>query len=129
VSEDGDGEWRPTGDLVAVEDGRVHFRGRTSEVINVGGVKVPPLPVEERIAALETVAIARVFGRANRLTGAVVAVEVVPAGGVEDADLEALRGQIKSAVADLPRPWHPRSIAFVDSIQTKGEKTMRGMEP
>jgi acyl-CoA synthetase (AMP-forming)/AMP-acid ligase II len=125
----GDDEWRPTGDLVEVVDGRVHFRGRTSEVINVGGVKVAPLPVEERIAALESVALARVFGRPNRLTGAIVAVEVVPAGGVEGTDLDALRAQIRAAVSDLPRPWHPRSIAFVDSIKTRGDKTTRGMEP
>ena len=52
------GEWRPTGDLVEIADGRVLFRGRTSEVINVGGVKVHPLPVEERIAALDSVAAA-----------------------------------------------------------------------
>ena len=36
--------WRPTGDLVDVVDDRIVFRGRTSEVINVGGVKVHPLP-------------------------------------------------------------------------------------
>jgi acyl-coenzyme A synthetase/AMP-(fatty) acid ligase len=123
-----DDEWRPTGDIVEIEDGRVHFRGRTSEVINVGGVKVAPLPVEERIVALESVALARVFGRPNRLTGAIVAAEVVPAGGVEGTDLDALRKQIRTAVSDLPRPWHPRSIAFVDTIQTRGDKTRRGME-
>jgi acyl-coenzyme A synthetase/AMP-(fatty) acid ligase len=123
-----DDEWRPTGDIVAIEDGRVHFRGRTSEVINVGGVKVAPLPVEERIVALESVALARVFGRPNRLTGAIVAAEVEPTGGVQGTDLDALRKQIRTAVSDLPRPWHPRSIAFVDTIQTRGDKTTRGME-
>src|SRR6185437_9108236 len=59
------GSWQPTGDLVEVVDDRVLFRGRRSEVINVGGVKVHPLPVEERIAALPDVAAARVFGRPN----------------------------------------------------------------
>jgi acyl-CoA synthetase (AMP-forming)/AMP-acid ligase II len=123
-----DGEWRRTGDLVEVVDGRVLFRGRTSEVINVGGVKVHPLPVEERISALDSVAAARVFGRANRLTGAIVAVEVVPLGGADDADLDTLREQIRDAVADLPRAWQPRSVAFVDSIQTRGDKTVRRVE-
>ena len=44
--------WRPTGDLVEIVDGRVVFRGRRSEIINVGGTKVHPLPIEERIGAV-----------------------------------------------------------------------------
>ena len=124
---DSDDEWRRTGDLVEVVDGRVLFRGRTTEVINVGGVKVHPLPVEERISALDAVAAARVFGRANRLTGAIVAAEVVPVGGA-DADVERLREQIREAVADLPRAWQPRSVTFVDAIETRGDKTVRRME-
>jgi acyl-CoA synthetase (AMP-forming)/AMP-acid ligase II len=118
-------EWRRTGDLVEIVDGRVLFRGRSSEVINVGGVKVHPLPVEERISALDTVALARVHGRANPLTGAVVAVEVVPAG---DADVATIREQIKEAVADLPPAWRPRSVKLVDAVETRGDKTLRRME-
>jgi acyl-CoA synthetase (AMP-forming)/AMP-acid ligase II len=120
--------WRRTGDLVEIVDDRVMFRGRRSEVINVGGVKVHPLPVEDRIAGLDSVALARVFGRPNKLTGAIVAAEIVPVGGVEGADVEAIRAQIKAAVADLPRAWQPRSVTFVDAIETKGGKTVRRME-
>jgi acyl-CoA synthetase (AMP-forming)/AMP-acid ligase II len=122
------GGWRRTGDLVEIVDDRVMFRGRKSEVINVGGVKVHPLPVEDRITALDSVALARVFGRPNKLTGAIVAAEIVPAGGVEGADVEAIRVAIKEAVSDLPRAWQPRSVTFVDAIETKGGKTIRGME-
>jgi acyl-CoA synthetase (AMP-forming)/AMP-acid ligase II len=125
---DADGEWHRTGDLVEIVDGRVLFRGRESEVINVGGVKVHPLPVEERISALDSVAAARVYGRANRLTGAIVAAEVVPSGKADDADLDGLREQIRDAVSDLPRAWQPRSVTFVDSIETRGDKTVRRME-
>jgi acyl-coenzyme A synthetase/AMP-(fatty) acid ligase len=123
-----DEEWRRTGDLVEIVDGRVLFRGRTSEVINVGGVKVHPLPVEERISALPAVAAARVFGRANRLTGAIVAAEVVPMGGPAAADIDLLRDQIRDAVSDLPRAWQPRSVTFVESIRTRGDKTVRRAE-
>lgn len=128
AADDQPGEWRRTGDLVEIVGDRVMFRGRQSEVINVGGVKVHPLPVEDRIAGLDSVAAARVFGRPNKLTGAIVAAEIVPAGGVEGADADALRAQIKEAVADLPRAWQPRSVTFVDAIETKGGKTVRGME-
>ena len=126
--DDRSGEWRRTGDLVEIVGDRVMFRGRQSEVINVGGVKVHPLPVEDRITRLDSVALARVFGRPSKLTGAIVAAEIVPVGGVERADVESIRTQIKEAVADLPRAWQPRSVTFVDAIETKGGKTIRGME-
>ncbi|MGN6605811.1 MAG: AMP-binding protein [Jatrophihabitans sp.] len=116
------GEWRPTGDLAEIVGDRVLFRGRISEVINVGGVKVHPLPVEERIAAVEGVGLVRVFGRQNRLMGSVVAAEVVPAAGV---DPEVLRDRIRDAVADLPKAWRPMSVKFVDDLATVGGKTLR----
>lgn len=130
--------WQPTGDLVEIVGDRVLFRGRRSEVINVGGVKVHPLPVEERIAALPGVAAARVFGRPNTLTGAIVAVEIVPADGRADdtavatdtavaaATVDDLRRAVKEAVADLPRAWQPRSVSLVQEIATRGGKTVRG---
>ncbi len=120
--------WRPTGDLIEIVGTRVLFRGRQSEIINVGGVKVHPLPVEERILALESVAAARVFGRPSKLTGAIVAVEIVPAGGTEKADADKIRRDVKEAVADLPRAWQPRSVTVVDALETRGGKTVRGTE-
>jgi acyl-CoA synthetase (AMP-forming)/AMP-acid ligase II len=120
--------WRPTGDLVEIVGTRVLFRGRQSEIINVGGVKVHPLPVEERILAIESVEAARVFGRPSTLTGAIVAVEIVPAGGTEKADADQIRRDVKEAVADLPRAWQPRSVTVVDALETRGGKTVRGTE-
>lgn len=117
--------WRPTGDLVEIAGTRVLFRGRDSEVINVGGVKVDPLPVENRITSLPGVAAARVFGRPNPMTGAIVAAEVIPAG---EADQKSIRVEIKRVLEDLPPAWHPRSVKFVDSVETRGDKTVRGMQ-
>jgi acyl-coenzyme A synthetase/AMP-(fatty) acid ligase len=119
--------WVATGDLAEIVGDRVLFRGRSSEVINVGGVKVHPLPVEERITALPMVAMARVFGRANKMTGAIVAVEIVPEGGPDGVDLGELRREVRDAVSDLPPAWHPRSVKVVDSLETLGAKTIRGM--
>ena len=124
VEEDG---WVPTGDLAEVVEDRVLFRGRNSEVINVGGVKVHPLPVEERISALPEVSMARVFGRPNRLTGAIVAVEIVPTGDPGAVDAGDLRRAVRQAVADLPSAWHPRSVSVVTDLETRGSKTVRGM--
>ncbi|WP_182377812.1 class I adenylate-forming enzyme family protein [Nocardioides sp. WS12] len=128
TADDTDAGWKPTGDLVDLVEDRVVFRGRTSEVINVGGVKVHPLPVEDRITPLPSVAMARVFGRPNRLTGAIVAVEIVPEGGLDGADTNEIRRQISAALADLPPAWHPRSVKLVASFETRGEKTVRGLQ-
>jgi acyl-CoA synthetase (AMP-forming)/AMP-acid ligase II len=124
-SEVGPDPWRPTGDLVEIVGDRVLFRGRDSEVINVGGVKVHPLPVEERILALPDVDAARVYGRPNRLTGAIVAVDIVPSG---TANLDTVRQTVKEAVAGLPRACQPRSVTLVEALETRGGKTIRGMD-
>lgn len=109
--------WRPTGDLVEIVGDRIHFRGRSSEIINVGGSKVHPLPIEERVCAVDGVDMARVFGRPNAMTGSIVAVEVVAAGG---ANTEAIADGIRAACADLPGPARPRSIRFVETIALAG---------
>lgn len=119
---DADG-WRATGDLVEIQDGRVMFRGRSSDIINVGGVKVHPLPIEERIGAVPGVAVSRVYGRPNPVAGAIVAAEVVAA---PDADTAELDTAIRAACADLPSAARPRSIRFVDAVATTGHKIGRG---
>ena len=133
-ADDADGDtpsptaWRPTGDVIEIVGTRVLFRGRQSEIINVGGVKVHPLPVEERILALESVKAARVFGRPSKLTGAIVAVEIVPTEGTDKADADKIRRDVRNVVADLPRAWQPRSVTVVDALETRGGKTVRGTE-
>lgn len=118
---DADG-WRATGDLVEVVGDRVLFRGRSSEIINVGGVKVHPLPIEERVSAVPGVDMARVHGRPNAMTGAIVALEVVPAPG---SDLAELKVALRAATADLAPAARPRSIRFVDTVDTTGSKIVR----
>ena len=107
---------------------RVLFRGRQSEIINVGGVKVHPLPVEERVLALASVEAARVFGRPSKLTGSIVAVDIVPVGGAAVADADEIRRAVREAVADLPRAWQPRSVNLVAALETRGGKTVRRTE-
>jgi acyl-CoA synthetase (AMP-forming)/AMP-acid ligase II len=114
--------WRASGDLVEIEGDRIVFRGRASDIINVGGVKIHPLPIEQRIGSVPGVEIARVFGRPNALTGAIVAVEVVAAA---DADREPLSEAIREACADLPAAARPRSIRFVDTVPITGSKISR----
>lgn len=114
--------WRATGDLVEVAGDRILFRGRTSEIINVGGVKVHPLPIEERVSAVPGVDMARVYGRPNAMTGAIVALEVIAS---PDADTDEVDAAIRSACEDLPAAARPRSIRFVDSVATRSGKIVR----
>jgi acyl-CoA synthetase (AMP-forming)/AMP-acid ligase II len=116
-------DWRPTGDMVEIIDGRLQFRGRTSEVINVGGVKVHPVPIEERIGSVDGVVVVRVSGRPNPVVGAIVAAEVVVASGYNP---DAVIAAIRTACDDLPPSWRPRSIKVVDDLLTTGNKIARG---
>ncbi len=118
-----DDQWWPTGDLVEVEGDRIRFRGRRSEVINVGGTKVHPLPLEERIAGVAGVKAVRVYGRPNPLVGAVVAADVVPEGDVDEA---ALKDAVRAVCAELPRPWQPRVVRVVEELTMVHGKIKRG---
>ncbi|MDT4914272.1 MAG: hypothetical protein QOC66_3400 [Pseudonocardiales bacterium] len=114
--------WRSTGDLVEVVDERIEFRGRRSEVINVGGVKVHPLTIEDVVSKVDGVAVARAFGRANAMVGHIVALEVVPVAGTDE---DGLRDAIRQACAGLPPAARPRSIKFVPTMDTGGNKLLR----
>jgi acyl-coenzyme A synthetase/AMP-(fatty) acid ligase len=66
-----------TRDLVVARGGRLHFAGRIDGVINVGGLKVNPLEVEEVVNAHPRVAQARVGARRSPIIGQVIVAEVV----------------------------------------------------
>jgi len=117
--------WQRTGDLVELRDGRIHFVGRRTEIINVGGAKVHPLPIEELVASVEGVALAAAYGRASPITGQIVALDVVTAAGADPAAVEAA---IRAACETLPRPGRPRRIRFVDALEIRGNKLIRREE-
>ncbi len=123
--EDDDDEWRPTGDLVEVRGDRIHFVGRTTEIINVGGAKVHPLPVEDLICSVEGVHLAAVYGRPNAVTGQIVAADVVPAPGVDAIELEQ---RIRAECQKLPAAGRPRRIRFVPELDVRGNKLLRRHE-
>jgi acyl-CoA synthetase (AMP-forming)/AMP-acid ligase II len=114
--------WRPTGDRVEVRGDRIVFLGRTSETINVGGVKVHPLPIEEVIGRVRGVHVVRVYGRSNPVTGRIVAADVVPTAGTDPALLE---DTIRDACAELGPAARPRRIRIVESLETRGDKLSR----
>lgn len=122
----GEGEadrgWRGTGDLVELDGDRVRFMGRRSEIINVGGAKVHPLPVENAAASVPGVELVTAYGRSNPVTGQIVALDVVPSPGAVPDDVEAA---IRDACAALPAASRPRSIRFVAELEVMGHKLTR----
>ena len=114
-----------TGDLVELRGDRVHFLGRRSERINVGGLKVHPEEVETKILEVPGVFAARVSAAASSLVGQIVRAEVVVAPG---SDEEQMRRRIlahcRSALAAYKVP---RLLTFVDHLEcTTAGKVARG---
>lgn len=119
-----DAGWRPTGDLVEIRGDRIHFVGRKTEIINVGGAKVHPLPIEEAASTVVGVALVAAYGRPNPVTGQIVALDVVAADSADD--LEALEAKIRAAcAAAIPPAGRPRSIRFVEELEIRGSKLAR----
>jgi acyl-CoA synthetase (AMP-forming)/AMP-acid ligase II len=74
-----------TGDAVEQRGDRYYFLGRTSGVINVGGLKVYPEEVEAVINRHPAVCMSRVCGKRSPITGALVAADVVLETSIDGA--------------------------------------------
>ncbi len=108
------GEWIATGDLVEVKGDRVLFMGRRDLLINVGGFKVNPAPVEAEIRKVESVHEVVVTGHKNPVSGNIVKATIVAKKG---ADLDATRAAIlKCCKENLPYYSVPRVLEFIDSF-------------
>jgi acyl-CoA synthetase (AMP-forming)/AMP-acid ligase II len=114
--------WLPTGDLVEIEGDRIMFVGRTSDTINVGGVKVHPLPVEEVAGAVDGVELVQAYAHPSPVTGQIVALDVVLRPG---ADQAKVKEGIRTACSVLSPAAQPRRIHFVDEIKIRGHKIVR----
>jgi acyl-coenzyme A synthetase/AMP-(fatty) acid ligase len=122
VDEDG---FLDTGDMVQVRDGRCFFLGRRGGIINVGGAKVHPEEVEAVLNALPGVRAARVYAKANPITGALVAAQVV-LDKPQEASREREREIVTAARARLPSHMAPARVAFVAELpMTAAGKLMR----
>lgn len=107
-----------TDDLVERRGDRMHFVGRRSGIINVGGLKVHPEEVEAVINRHAAVRMSLVKGRANPITGAVVVADVVPERSLAGAGVQA---GLKAEILDLCRaalPAHkvPVLLRFAEAL-------------
>jgi acyl-coenzyme A synthetase/AMP-(fatty) acid ligase len=110
-----------TGDMVELDAGRYHFRGRKGGVINVGGLKVYPEEVESVLNADPRVRMSLVKARRNPITGALVVAEVVLSEGQNAADAEHTE-RVKNDLLDACRSKlaaHkvPAMLRFVPALE------------
>lgn len=111
---DADG-WFCTEDAVEVDGDYVRILGRTSDLINVGGRKVYPAEVEEVLMDLANVRDAAVFGRANPLTGQIVAARI---NLINPEPLDEFKRRMRLFCRDrLPSYKVPVHVEFTDQDQ------------
>lgn len=118
-------EWISTGDVVEIKEGRVHFKGRRTDIVNIGGAKVLPSDVEARLMEVPGVVGACVSGRPSSISGMVLTADIL---AERDANKVVLQKQLTiHCRAHLPSYSVPRMIKFVDSLpMTASGKTQRG---
>ena len=103
-----------TGDRIRIEDGRCFFIGRFDNIINVGGVKVDALAIENQIIGLDSVVDARVYAKPNPIVSNVIAVEIV---SKDKTRSQAALSEWKKTVLSAQQP---RLVNWVDDIRLSG---------
>jgi acyl-coenzyme A synthetase/AMP-(fatty) acid ligase len=109
-------DFMATGDLVEwLEDG-CHFRilGREQEQLNIGGHKVAPSEVEDRVRVWPEVADAQVYGKPNSVIGTILCCDIVLRPG-ESLTASEVRNRLSN---DLVVYKLPGLVNFVESLGT-----------
>ena len=120
---DADGFFR-TGDAGWMDDaGRLHWTGRTSDMIKTGGANVSPVEIETALLHHPGLKAAGAVGVADATLGQIVVVVAVPGDGarVDESDVRAfLKGRIASYKI-------PRRVVFVreDELSLTGNQKIR----
>ncbi|OUS12188.1 hypothetical protein A9Q93_10485 [Nonlabens dokdonensis] len=111
-----DEEWYNTGDVIEWIDennGVFKFVSRKNEMINVGGNKVNPHDVEEKILDIDGIGSCFVYGKPNALLGNMICADVVLTNDqINEVDIKKnLRGSLEAYEI-------PRKIKIVTSLET-----------
>ncbi len=97
-----------TGDIWRMEGDRLYFKGRVSEIINVGGAKVTSSTVENAVNSLEGIMECWAYALENVLLGQVVGLDYV--GNIAPMELR------KKLLSILPKYAVPVRLNQVDQI-------------
>jgi long-chain acyl-CoA synthetase len=105
--------WLWTGDLAERDpDGFFFHRGRSKEILKIGGQRVSPVEIEQVVARHPDVAEAAVIGVSDPLKGEVAAAFVVPRPGCSPVEADVR----KFCREHLPAYMVPTSIEIVDAL-------------
>jgi acyl-CoA synthetase (AMP-forming)/AMP-acid ligase II len=105
--------WLWTGDLAYRDaDGFLFHRGRSKEILKIGGHRVSPVEIEQAIARHPDVAEAAVVGVRHDLMGEVAVAFVVPRPGRTPSEAELRR----HCRAELPAWAVPAALTWVDAL-------------
>lgn len=108
--------WFRTGDVGEFgPGGRLTVLGRADDVINTGGVKVSPVPVERAIAEVDAVTDVCVVGIPDPEWGQVVVAVVVAESGEVDTRRLADAVRVKVGPAAVPKRF-----VFLDELPARG---------
>lgn len=107
--------WFRTDDVAEQVGGTLRVLGRIDDLVNSGGLKIAPRPVEEALVALDGVTEAVVLGVPDPEWGQRVAAVLVGAPGAAPArpDTSAVRDLLRGA---LPGHWLPRQVVWVEQL-------------
>lgn len=103
--------WFRTDDVAEQVAGQLHLLGRVDDMVNSGGLKVAPRPVEEALLALDGVSEAVVLGVPDPEWGQRVAAVLV--GTDAHTDTDAVRDLLRGR---LPDHWLPRQVVWVEQL-------------
>ena len=97
--------WFNTHDIVELDGDYIRFKGRDSEIINVGGEKVFPAEVESLLLTLDNIKDVTVHGEKNSLVGQVIVATVNLIQPEPARDLKKrIRRDLKNKTAEFKIP-------------------------
>ena len=115
-------EFYSSGDIVKkLDEKKFYFVNRKKSYLNVGGLRINPIEVEELIRKnINSIKDVRVFGKENSVLGSILIAEVI----CIDMTVKELKKKIKE---NLPESKRPQMVIIVDqlTLTNSGKKIRR----